>query len=50
MGDSFDESEVRAAERALVALLESADPLAWVDAYAADAVFVGHGLCSGATV
>jgi ketosteroid isomerase-like protein len=43
MGDSFDESEVRAAERALVTLLESADPMAWVDAYAADAVFVGPG-------
>ncbi len=43
MGGSFNESEVRAAEQALVAALESVDPLAWVDAYATDAVFVGPG-------
>ena len=43
MNDSFDESEIRAAEQALVAALESDDPLAWVDAYASDAVFVGPG-------
>jgi ketosteroid isomerase-like protein len=43
MDDVFDESEIRAAEQALVAALESVDPLAWVDCYAVDAVFVGPG-------
>ena len=37
---SFNESEIRAAEKALVQALESADPTAWVYHYTEDAVFV----------
>jgi uncharacterized protein (TIGR02246 family) len=38
---SVVESEVRAAEAALMRALESSDPTAWVDHYTEDAVFVG---------
>ena len=40
---SFDSNEIRQAERALVAALSSPDPLAWVDHYTDDAVFVAPG-------
>ena len=43
MDGRFDESDIRAAERALVAALEATDPTAWVDCYTDDAVFVGPG-------
>lgn len=43
MEPSFDENEIRAAERALVAALEAADPTAWVYMYTEDAIFVGPG-------
>jgi ketosteroid isomerase-like protein len=36
---TFDESEIREAERRMVAALESPDRLAWVDEYTDDAVF-----------
>src|SRR5215212_2509358 len=38
-----DISAIRAAEKALAESFESADPAAWVDFYADDAVFVGPG-------
>jgi ketosteroid isomerase-like protein len=40
---SFDESEIRVAERRLELSLESDDPLAWVLDYTEDAVFDGGG-------
>jgi len=40
---AFDEAEIRAAERALVAALEAPDPTAWVYEYTEDAVFDGGG-------
>lgn len=41
MEAGFDENEIRAAERALAAALEAADPTAWVYQYTEDALFVG---------
>ena len=43
MKPTFDEAEIRTAERALEAALEASDPIAWVYAYTEDAVFVGPG-------
>ena len=40
---SFDEAEIRAAERALVQALQAPDPTTWVYAYTEDAVFVAPG-------
>jgi uncharacterized protein (TIGR02246 family) len=40
---TFDESEIRAAERRLEAALQSDDPTAWVSEYTEDAVFDGGG-------
>jgi ketosteroid isomerase-like protein len=40
---SFDEAEIRAAERVLIRALEAPDPTAWVHAYTEDAVFVAPG-------
>jgi len=40
---TFDESEIRDAERRLEAALEAADPTAWVFDYTEDAVFDGGG-------
>lgn len=40
-GMTFDEAEIRAAERALESALEAVDPLAWVFEYTEDAVFDG---------
>ncbi len=40
---AFDVAEIRAAERALEAALESTDPTAWVFQYTEDAVFDGGG-------
>jgi len=40
---TFDEAEIRAAERALEAALEAPDPTAWVFEYTEDAVFDGGG-------
>jgi uncharacterized protein (TIGR02246 family) len=40
---NFDPAEIRQAERALEAALSSDDPLAWVDHYTEDAVFVAPG-------
>jgi uncharacterized protein (TIGR02246 family) len=40
---SFDEAEIRAAERALVQALQAPDPTAWVYSYTEDAVFVAPG-------
>jgi uncharacterized protein (TIGR02246 family) len=39
----FNEGEIRAAERALEAALQSPDPTAWVYLYTEDAVFVAPG-------
>lgn len=39
----FDDQEIRAAERDLVAALSAADPTAWVYEYTEDAVFDGGG-------
>jgi len=39
----FNESEIRQAERALEAALSSSDPMAWVEHYTEDAVFVAPG-------
>jgi ketosteroid isomerase-like protein len=41
--DTFDESEIRAAEHRLETALEAADRTAWVFEYTADAVFDGGG-------
>jgi uncharacterized protein (TIGR02246 family) len=38
-----EEAEVRQAERALLLALSSSDPLAWVEHYTEDAVFVAPG-------
>ena len=43
MQTSFDDSEIRAAEKALERALESSDPTAWVYHYTEDAVFVSPG-------
>ena len=43
MKADFDSTEIRQAERALEAALASPDPLAWVDHYTEDAVFVAPG-------
>ena len=40
---TFDEAEIRAAERALVTALEAPDPTAWVLEYTEDAIFDGGG-------
>jgi uncharacterized protein (TIGR02246 family) len=40
---TFDEAEIRAAERNLEAALEAPDPTAWVFEYTEDAVFDGGG-------
>jgi len=40
---TFDESEIRSAEKRLEASLEADDPTAWVYDYTADAVFDGGG-------
>lgn len=40
---AFDEAEIRAAERGLVAALESPDPTDWVYEYTEDAVFDAGG-------
>jgi len=40
---SSDITAIRAAEAALAEAFEDADPAAWVDCYAEDAVFVGPG-------
>ena len=42
-GTSFDEAEIRAAERALAAALEAPDRTAWVYEYTEDAVFDAGG-------
>lgn len=44
MQATFNEAEIRAAERALEKALESPDPTAWVYAYTEDAVFVAPGV------
>jgi ketosteroid isomerase-like protein len=41
--ETFDESEIRDAERRLEAALEAGDPAAWVSEYTEDAVFDGGG-------
>lgn len=41
MEANFDEEEIRAAERILIAALEAPDPTAWVYVYTEDAIFVG---------
>lgn len=40
---TFDEAEIRAAERKLVEALEAPDPTAWVYVYTEDAMFVAPG-------
>jgi uncharacterized protein (TIGR02246 family) len=40
---TFDATEIRQAERALEAVLSSSNPLAWVEHYTEDAVFVAPG-------
>lgn len=42
-GRSFDEAEIRAAERALEQALQALDPTTWVYSYTEDAVFVAPG-------
>lgn len=51
-GNGFDESEIRAAERALELSLASDDPPAWVFDYTEDAVFDagGHAVQSPAAL
>ena len=39
----FNEAEIRQAERALEVALSAPDPLAWVEHYTEDAVFVAPG-------
>jgi len=41
--ETFDESEIRAAEHRLETALEGVDPTAWVFEYTSDAVFDGGG-------
>ncbi len=43
MQTTFDEAEIRAAERILIEALESPDPTAWVYIYTEDAIFVAPG-------
>ena len=43
MQATFDEAEIRAAERILVEALEAPDPTAWVYVYTEDAIFVAPG-------
>jgi uncharacterized protein (TIGR02246 family) len=43
MQSTFDETEIRSAERALQNALESPDATAWVYHYTEDAMFVGPG-------
>lgn len=43
MEPTFDETEIRSAERALEEALESPDQTAWVSHYTEDALFVGPG-------
>ncbi len=43
MQSTFDETEIRSAERALQNALESPDATAWVNHYTEDAMFVGPG-------
>ena len=43
MQTTFDEAEIRAAERILVEALEAPDPTAWVYVYTEDAIFVAPG-------
>ena len=43
MQSTFNENEIRSAERALEKALESPDPTAWVYHYTQDAIFVGPG-------
>ena len=43
MQSTFDETEIRSAERALEKALESPDPTAWVYHYTQDAVFAAPG-------
>ena len=43
MQSTFDETEIRSAERALQNALESPDATAWVYHYTEDALFVGPG-------
>jgi ketosteroid isomerase-like protein len=43
MQTTFNESEIRGAERLLEKALESPDPTAWVYHYTEDAMFVGPG-------
>lgn len=43
MQSTFDEAEIRAAERILVGALEAPDPTAWVYVYTEDAIFVAPG-------
>ena len=43
VGRSFDEAEIRAAERALEQALQAPDPTTWVYSYTEDAVFVAPG-------
>jgi ketosteroid isomerase-like protein len=40
---TFDNEEIRSAERAVISALESDDPLAWVDHYTEDAVLLESG-------
>jgi uncharacterized protein (TIGR02246 family) len=40
---TFDDAEIRLAERALEAALSSSNPLAWVEHYTEDAIFVAPG-------
>ena len=42
-GASFNEAEIRAAEKALVKALMSSDPTEWVYHYTEDAIFVSPG-------
>jgi uncharacterized protein (TIGR02246 family) len=43
---SSDVAALRAAEQALVASFEDADPAAWVDHYTDDAIFVAPGMAA----
>ena len=43
MQATFNEDEIRAAERVLVEALEAPDPTAWVYVYTEDAIFVAPG-------
>ena len=43
MRSTFDEAEIRDAERALEEALQSTEPMAWVYHYTEDAIFVASG-------